>query len=229
MINRIKYLFKKVGFLNSIIVFFDEFIFDAKYQTNTKGIIKNKDLEIKTKHCTLGNRCESILPIYLNALFDELQNIFFKNSINTKDYNFIDVGAGTGRGCILALNQNFKSVSGVEYSKVAFEIAKKNTRKTKASLLLSDIRDLKLKDQKTVFLLFNPFGDEILNSFLVNISSNIKKDCFILYVNLEEESKKLLDDYCHLLYYEKKDKFGLYTPGSTAIYKIGKYNGDNIK
>lgn len=115
-----------------------------------------------------------------------------------EETTFIDVGAGMGRGVLLAAEMPFKQVIGVELNPTLVRIAKQNlTVWRKASRALAPMRIVKADAVEfawpmgpCVAFLFNPFGPVVMKRWLKAVAKAFAYrpgELDILYVNYEQE------------------------------------------
>lgn len=107
-----------------------------------------------------------------------------------KGYSFIDVGCGKGKPCFFANMYPFESIEGFDFEEVLVEQANHNLdnlrlfNKSRITFNVGDAASYKLEEKPYVIFLFNPFSDEILNSFLRNNLELIKQhQSYICYAN----------------------------------------------
>jgi SAM-dependent methyltransferase len=82
---------------------------------------------------------------------------------------FVDLGSGMGRAVLLAAQQPFRQVVGVELSPALHEIARENLERFSGTLRCRDVRlvradarDYRLPPGDLVAYLYNPFGGSVL-------------------------------------------------------------------
>ena len=100
----------------------------------------------------------------------------------------------------------FREVRGLEYSPVLCRVAEQNCRRYFArcspdvvfQVLQSDAREYDIRDDETVFFLFNPFGPVILRQVIENIQKSLLENprkAWIVYLNpLHREVVKQVSD-----------------------------------
>jgi len=118
----------------------------------------------------------------------------------------VDFGCGKGRVLLVASEFDLCEVRGLEYSPALCRVAEQNCRRYFArrmpdavfQVLQSDVQDYVIRDDETVFFLFNPFGPEILRQVVENIQqslSNKPRRAWIVYLNpLHREVVKQVSD-----------------------------------
>ncbi len=105
-------------------------------------------------------------------------------------YDFVDIGCGKGRVLIVAEKFGFKKLVGIELDEELVEDAKKNIalyqRKTADSTIdVYRINALEYTygNKPTVYFLFNPFNETILDKVLTRILTSNKKEAIFIYMN----------------------------------------------
>jgi SAM-dependent methyltransferase len=149
--------------------------FDRDYRVTTHAVAFLTDLDPEAvgdagAHAT---HYEAV-PV---ADFHALLALVPKDAIEAS--TFVDVGAGMGRGVILAAEYPFKQVLGIEVSPAFYEVAKENlVTARKRGLRCKDVR-LQRDDARIahyppgdlVVFLFNPFDAEALRATLASIEA----------------------------------------------------------
>ena len=178
---------QKRGFINTLIMIYNEKKFDLKYKTKTTGIIELNSLEIVSENRGNGVRYEAT-----NSLI--FSNIFQKLDRNFKDSIFIDFGSGKGRAIMMAADYYFKLLIGVEFSSELCQIAdqnikrysKKQQREINYKIINLDAVDFKVPSDADVFYFFNPFDEKIMNIIVDNIDVSVRRcrrEILIIYIN----------------------------------------------
>jgi predicted RNA methylase len=178
---------RKRGLINTLIMIYNEKIFDIKYKTKTTGIIELNSLKIGSENRGNGVRYEAT-----NSLI--FKNIFQKLARNFKNSVFVDFGAGKGRAIMMASDYYFKLLIGVEFSFELCQMAeqnikkysKKQQREINYKIINSDAVDFKIPNEADVFYFFNPFDEKIMNIIVDNIEASVKlcrRDILIIYIN----------------------------------------------
>jgi predicted RNA methylase len=109
-----------------------------------------------------------------------------------RDYTFVDMGSGKGRLLLLAAQNPFRKIIGVELSKPLCEIAQRNVRKAAGRLnciapidiVHADARMFALPDGKCTLFLYNPFCGETADHVVSNILRSFQaapREIIILY------------------------------------------------
>ncbi len=148
-------------------------LFDAKYGTDTSGVIPLSDLELANSETSGGIWYEAASPVTFRQLMAAL-------AIPFGDFAFVDYGSGKGRMLMLAAEQGFRQVTGIEFAAELVAVARKNVeilnrgRVTPASIetLHMDARDYALPDVPLVLFFFSPFRGAVLDRVLANITAS---------------------------------------------------------
>jgi predicted RNA methylase len=112
--------------------------------------------------------------------------------VKLADYNFVDLGAGKGLALLLASKYPFKSITGVEYSKVLADLATGNIRSIKEQpgmdrsieCIWGDATNFELPNSPTVLYLFNPFQGKVMDRVIANIENSLRaapRDLWVVY------------------------------------------------
>jgi len=110
------------------------------------------------------------------------------------DGALVDFGCGKGRVLLVASEFGFERVRGVELAHELCEIARENCAAYKAKtgittdfkVVESDATRYAVKEDETLFFLFNPFGRKVLSTVLDNIA-----------LSLREHPRRALIAYCN--------------------------------
>jgi hypothetical protein len=116
------------------------------------------------------------------------------------DYTFVDLGAGKGWALLLASEYLFKSITGVEYSKVLADSASAHIRTHLAKsgsdaciqCIWGDATDFNLPNAPTILYLYNPFQGEVMDQVIANIVASLRdnpRDLWVIYANPWEGRK----------------------------------------
>ena len=165
----------------------DTRIFDYKYNVKTHKDLNLKDLEFDSINKKEAFNYETV------AIFS-IKKILNNIDINKKDI-FIDFGCGKGRVLLIASKYKFKKIIGVEFSPQLVDIARSNVSICKdynsfnidiIKIIKGDVLDYKYNNDETVFYLFNPFSNIILDQLCGQIMKSIHhkpRRVYIIYVN----------------------------------------------
>lgn len=129
------------------------------------------------------NKGDGIFPVQ-SASYRILRELIPCLDINANDV-FVDIGCGKGRllGYLNIKKMGAKKYYGVEINKKAAKFACKVFRNDpKVRIICKDATKATIRDG-TVFFLYNPFGPEILDSFLTNLEKTARQGCRIYYLH----------------------------------------------
>lgn len=112
--------------------------------------------------------------------------VFRHLNIDYSNYTYIDFGCGKGRTMILAAQNGFKRVIGVDISPQLLKIAKHNfeLKHIENELLCSDVRDYVFPDGNLVLFMYNPFFPDVMLQVAENIKKSLinnPRDIYIVY------------------------------------------------
>jgi tRNA1(Val) A37 N6-methylase TrmN6 len=109
------------------------------------------------------------------------------------DYNFVDIGAGTGKAMVLAAEYGFTNVRGAELVEELCRVAEGNFRRfqesfpeTTFSIYHADALDFSFEERDAFFLLNAPFSEEVFRPFLDRVtefSKRARHKIFFVYKN----------------------------------------------
>lgn len=99
------------------------------------------------------------------------------------DAVFLDLGSGKGRAVMLAARYGFRKVIGVEFSGALCEKARDNLQRflrkcpcrAQIEIIESDVTKHNLRDDETVFFMFDPFDGPVLAQVLHNIRASMER------------------------------------------------------
>lgn len=159
--------------------------FDSEYGTDTATTVSVGALDIPNDKLEQANRYEAISPESFDRVVGEL---FLRH----EEYVFVDIGSGKGRALLLASFYPFRRVVGVEISPALTQIAEDNIKtfrdpKQKCkeiTALCIDGAAYELPRQNCVLYLYNPFGLQVMRSFVSAVEKSIwnqPRKIFVIY------------------------------------------------
>lgn len=186
--------------------------FDLHYGTDTSGIIKPGYLDISADRAVHAVQ-------YQTAIVEVFLEILSNLPIKFEDFLFIDIGSGKGRALLLASRYPFKGIKGVELSCQLHEIACRNIKIFKDDCqkcsdiesVNNDAADFELPNENTVFYLFNPFHEEVMSEFVMNLETSIQKnprDIYIVY--LKPLHRNIFDKSSIFEIYKETERYLIY-------------------
>ena len=158
--------------------------FDKRNSTDTKNNISRQELEMSDSEAQRHAIQYTTLPErFLRYLISHI-------GINYQEYDFVDIGCGKGRVLLVASSFPFRSISGIELSRPALEIAEKNIRTYRSAdqkcfnihIRKLDARCFEPDIANTVYYFFEPFDTVVLTAVLANLSSKLRGQGKMIYV-----------------------------------------------
>ena len=183
--------------------------FDQAHGVDTSGLVPAKHLVTGHANDEHVTAYYGVAPSILRALIHEWRESVPPHPISS--YTFIDIGAGKGRGLLVASEYPFRSVIGIELNSSLARIARANVAHwiaTRAAdptaaplapiqVLEQDALDFTFPTTPTLLFLFHPFEAPVLRKLLRNIetqlgapfatasSSRVGPALDLIYVNAE--------------------------------------------
>ena len=184
--RRLPGLTKKDGFLRHP--------FDVEHGVQTSGLVHGRDLVTGHAHDQHSTAYYGIAPSVLETLCGHWRNCSLVAP--PEDYSFIDIGAGMGRGMLIASRMRFREVIGVEIHPVLAEQAQKNIDRWELSgrarcpmkVVCEDATAFKFPKNPCVAYLFNPFREPVLKALIEQMQSSFQRrlgQLDVLYINDE--------------------------------------------
>ena len=165
----------------------DTRIFDYKYNVKTHKDLNLNDLKFDSINKKEAGDYETLAIFSIKKILNNIE-------IDKKDI-FVEVGCGKGRVLLIASQYKFNKIIGIEFSPELVDIARSNVSICKdynsfnidiIKIVEGDVLDYKYNNNETVFYLFNPFTNNILDKLCEDIvrsfNSNPRR-ILILYVN----------------------------------------------
>lgn len=108
--------------------------------------------------------------------------------------DFLDLGCGKGRPLLVAAAAGFMSVTGVEYSAMLAQIARRNAAifaarnpgSTPITVVTGDALGYPLPPGTTVIFLYNPFESVLIARLVENVEASLRdnpRDLYVIYYN----------------------------------------------
>jgi SAM-dependent methyltransferase len=160
--------------------------FDVRYGTDTSEPVRLAGLLISSPNKARGVDYSATKP----RVFAR----FMKPVRAPPGSVFVDLGCGKGRVLLLAANHGFKSVVGVEFSPELCRTARSNiaayrrliSPSTEFEIIEGDVSDYQMRDDETVFFLFNPFDAMVMTAVLDKIEASCQRNprpIWLIYYN----------------------------------------------
>ncbi len=178
---------------------------EKKYGIDTTGVDDLKKSNIDISNAT----------IYMPVSYDLLKEIFNHLPPSPRNH-FLDIGCGKGRAVCVAANNNFKKITGIDFSQKLCAAATLNTIATKRGIpepifeiIHTDAVSYPIPPDVDCIFLFNPFNAIILEPVIENILKSIalnKRKIHIVYVNPLHKDLFIKKAFTEI-YYSKRLKY----------------------
>ena len=148
--------------------------FDILHGTDTGGRVGIEDIDASGPNVIHGLDYEA-------TSHHELRTLFARLHLRDAGGVFVDFGCGKGRVILLATTYPFERIVGVEFSQRMCETARSNVARYNPSasdrveILNEDASLYELRDDETVFFLFNPFEEAVMSKVLENIYRSLRR------------------------------------------------------
>jgi SAM-dependent methyltransferase len=166
--------------------------FDNKYGTDTGGYLGPEELVTGQAHDALNYGYSAIAPSVFREACRRWADTLPVVSGRIEAYSFVDVGAGKGRAILLAAEQPFRKVIGVELNPDLARIARQNVAlhfdrsKTKIRVIQEDAANFRWPRAPLLVYLYNPFDCSLIGQLAENLAGAAKSgrgSIDLLYVN----------------------------------------------
>jgi SAM-dependent methyltransferase len=177
--------------------------FDQMHGVDTSGLVPASHLLTGHPNDEHVTAYYGVAPSILRALVAQWRETVPPYPISR--YTFVDIGAGKGRGLLVASEFRFKRVVGVELNPALAEIARKNVAQWEAAhaadstaellapieVMEQDALEFELPDGPVLLFLFHPFEAPVVKELLRRIEGLMAErtgpgaTLDILYVNAE--------------------------------------------
>jgi len=174
--------------------------FDQMHGVDTSGLVPAKHLVTGHANDEHVTAYYGVAPSILRSLITQWRETIPPHPIST--YTFIDIGAGKGRGLLVASEYHFRKVIGIELNPALAAIARDNialwtaahaadstaARLAPIELLEQDALDFDFPSTPTLIFLFHPFEAPVLKQLLRRIETQYAQrpgTLDIIYVNAE--------------------------------------------
>ncbi|MGN7613271.1 class I SAM-dependent methyltransferase [Magnetococcales bacterium HHB-1] len=160
---------------------------DQVYGVDVSQVVLLDDLKICSPNQCFGS-------IYEPSSLEMIEKTVQALPIAYERFTFLDLGSGKGLVLLLALQQSFQRIIGVEFSPELHGIAQQNIQryqgasecsKTRIELYLMDVVDYPLPLENLVVYLFNPFQPPVLERVLQRLKRSFHdhpREMIILYI-----------------------------------------------
>jgi predicted RNA methylase len=151
-----------------------EWLFDMRYQVETRGLVRLDKLTVTGGHRDDGVQYEPVYP-------EEMAEILSQLDIDFPRYAFVDFGSGKGRALIVAATHPFKRIVGVEFARELHEIAVRNIRTYgnpaqrcfQIESVHADASEYELPLEPLVLYFNNPFRKSVMSAVIENVAQSL--------------------------------------------------------
>ena len=166
---------------------FDNIFFDLRYGIDSSQNVSLDKLNFQITNKREGVEYGTIAPYFIQKILELVK-------FDTSDI-FVDLGCGKGRVLLIASKFNIKKVIGIEFSPELYLIAQNNIgncssnnhfNTEKIDIIQKDVLEYVFNHHETVFFLYNPFSNKILNMICDQIKGSLiinPRRIIIIYVN----------------------------------------------
>jgi SAM-dependent methyltransferase len=159
--------------------------FDQMHGVDTSGLVPASRLVTGHPNDEHVTAYYGVAPSILRALVDRWRETVPPYPITS--YTFLDIGAGKGRGLLVASEYRFRKVVGIELNPALAAIARQNVAQWNAAhnadptaepiapieVLERDALEFELPDAPTLLFLFHPFEEPVLRKLLRHIETQL--------------------------------------------------------
>ena len=161
--------------------------FDAAFGTDTSGYIGAEELrDIRRRKNVHNTGFYATSP----SLF---QQAFARMALDYTRFSFVDLGAGKGRGLLLAANLPFRQVIGVEFVPELQAVATRNIALYQpperqcqdVQCILSDVCDFVFPPEPLVIFMWNPFIGPVFERVMANLEQSLRdhpRELYLVYL-----------------------------------------------
>ena len=179
--------------------------FDQMHGVDTSGLVPAKHLVTGHANDEHVTAYYGVAPSILRSLIHQWRETIPPHP--NSSYTFIDIGAGKGRGLLVASEYQFRSVIGIELNPALAAVARQNVAHWTATraadptaaplapieVIEQDALDFTFPNTPTLLFLFHPFEAPVLRKLLRNIETRFAQRpprssepaLDIIYVNAE--------------------------------------------
>lgn len=163
------------GFINTLQLLSGEVKYEKKFGIHTSAIKKSKSKEFFH---------------YQGAGYTVLFRIFSEIYSLTQSCDFIDIGCGKGRAVFVAEYCGYSHLAGIELDAGLLTEAEENSKRypfkrntSSITFLYANALDYIYANKPTVYFLFNPFNESVLEKVLDRISEQSSSETWFIYMN----------------------------------------------
>lgn len=159
---------------------------EKKYQIDTIKISRLRDEKIESENLSHASIYQASNYYLIEKAFEYLRN-------EKANSGLLDFGCGKGRVLVVAAHYGFKSITGIDFSRILCIETEANIEKAAAifpsvdfNVICADASSYKIESYQNCFFFFNPFDEVVLLKVVKNILSSLKdfpRKIFIIYIN----------------------------------------------
>jgi hypothetical protein len=154
--------------------------FDARYDTDTGGIVALSDLSVEGKNWVHGARYAPTSP----ERFRECLALLPLDEDAYRRFTFIDIGSGKGATLLYAADLKFDKAIGLELVPSLHEVALRNIAKYEpcrniGTSVCGDATEYAFPDAPLVIFANNPFPAVVMEGVLKNLRLNRREKYFL--------------------------------------------------
>lgn len=174
------------GVVQTLKIIANEFWFDFRYDIESRRAVHLADLSIDNENKIHGREYASSAAIVLREIFNRLDLDEYLSGI------FVDIGCGKGKALIIAAEQGFERIVGVDFSSELCQICQENIRRYRArtknraviQIINQDAASLDFPADARVFYFNNPFDAYMFRKVKDKIKESIivhPRTCLVIY------------------------------------------------
>jgi SAM-dependent methyltransferase len=206
----IYYFFRSLwyrGFVNTFRLLRYEGSYERKLGINTHRIENLANLTLAAEDSEQNHH-------YQGASYYILFSIFGHLPPEVRSLPFIDYGCGKGRALFVAEQCGFTNLIGIDIALELITVANENKAvyhkanpKSEIHFTFCDAVAYVIPDDASVFYFFNPFGAEVLQKVIANITESVRlypRTVYCIYLN--PKYKEVFEEHGFQTFYTKKNK-----------------------
>lgn len=159
---------------------------EKKYGIDTIKIDRLHNEKIESENLSHASIYQGSNYFLIEKAFDFLKN----EKVNL---GLVDFGCGKGRVLIVAAHYGFKTITGIDFSKILCLEAENNIEKilsnfpnSEFNVICGDAASYQIKNHQNCFFFFNPFDEVVILKVVKNILFSFRefpRKIFIVYIN----------------------------------------------
>ena len=174
--------------------------FDQAHQVDTSGLVPGEEIDS-------GSLSDLYITAYYGISPSSLRQALARLPEPTDAYTFVDLGCGKGRALLVAAEQRFRRLVGVEISPQLARTAQANTtREPRIQVEQGDAATFTFPDEPLVIFLYHPFLPPVLKRVLRNLQqarSGSTHPTFLLYANPAYQRVIARFPFLHLVWHHR--------------------------